>query len=147
MNKEARKRFVDFASDPSSAWSGNFRDLNAAVTRMATLASGGRIDTPLVDEEIERLRHNWGTISSPDQNGGQVLESLFSPQQIESIDQFDRVQLAEVIRVCRQSKSLSAAGRELFQVSRLAKQRPNDADRLRKYLLKFDLAWDELKAD
>jgi len=40
MNKEAHQRFVDFAMDPSSLWSANFRDLNAAVTRMATLAFG-----------------------------------------------------------------------------------------------------------
>jgi transcriptional regulatory protein RtcR len=54
--------------------------------------------------------------------------------------------LAEVIRVCLNAKSLSAAGRELFQVSRQAKQKPNDADRLRKYLAKFDLSWQQLQS-
>jgi transcriptional regulatory protein RtcR len=33
----------------------NFRDLNAAVVRMATLAQGGRISVKIVEEEIERL--------------------------------------------------------------------------------------------
>jgi len=69
-----------------------------------------------------------------------------SESSIKKLDRFDRVQLAEVIRVCRSSKSLSAAGRELFQVSRQAKQKPNDADRLRKYLAKFELSWDEVQA-
>ena len=32
------------ATSTEAAWSGNFRDLNAAVTRMATLAGGGRQD-------------------------------------------------------------------------------------------------------
>ena len=42
------------------------------------------------------------------------------------------------------SKSLSAAGRELFAVSRARKANPNDADRLRKYLARFGLRWQEL---
>ena len=50
-------------------------------------------------------------------------------------------QLAQVIRVCRQAPSLSAAGRRLFAVTRQRKQTPNDADRLRKYLAKFGLDW------
>jgi hypothetical protein len=40
----------------------NFRDLNAAVVRMATLAQGGRISVEIVEEEIdqsiERTRRN-----------------------------------------------------------------------------------------
>lgn len=147
MNKEARKRFLDFASDPATAWRGNFRDLNAAVTRMATLAAGGRIGVDLVDEEIQRLRRNWGTGANDAGGTGELLLGVMDQCQIDAIDRFDRVQLAEVIRVCRASKSLSAAGRDLYQVSRLAKQRPNDADRLRKYLQKFDLSWEQVQSN
>jgi transcriptional regulatory protein RtcR len=50
-----------------------------------------------------------------------------------------------VIRVCRQSKSLSDAGRKLFAVSRNAKRQPNDADRLKKYLARFALSWGDLE--
>lgn len=60
------------------------------------------------------------------------------------IDLFDRAQLAKVV-VCRASPSASAAGRKLFGVSRLAKSSANDADRLRKYLARFDLSFDEVK--
>ncbi|WP_428543374.1 hypothetical protein [Profundibacter sp.] len=60
------------------------------------------------------------------------------------IDLFDQAQLASVIRICRESKSLSAAGRRLFAVSRLEKKSRNDADRLRKYLEKFGLDWTQL---
>src|SRR5690606_1063611 len=42
MNREARRRFLAFAT--GAPWPGNFRELNAAVTRMGTLADGGRID-------------------------------------------------------------------------------------------------------
>ena len=43
INKEARQQFLSFAESPAATWPANFRDLNAAVTRMATLATSGRI--------------------------------------------------------------------------------------------------------
>ena len=65
----------------------------------------------------------------------------------EALDEFDRVQLAAVIRICRQSASLSAAGRRLFAASRAEKASQNDADRLRKYLARFGLDWAALRPD
>jgi transcriptional regulatory protein RtcR len=50
-----------------------------------------------------------------------------------------------VLQACRSSVSLSAAGRVLFDRSRERKKSANDADRLRKYLARFDLEWGELK--
>jgi transcriptional regulatory protein RtcR len=55
------------------------------------------------------------------------------------MDAFDRVQVAHVLEVCRQSKSLSEAGRLLFNASRGRKSSTNDADRLRKYLHRFGI--------
>ena len=69
---------------------------------------------------------------------------MFTPEQLQSIDLFDQTQLASVIDVCRESKTLSDAGRRLFAASRLAKKQPNDADRLRKYLARFQLSWDQI---
>ena len=46
--------------------------------------------------------------------------------------------------VCRQARSLSEAGRALFAQSRARKQSTNDADRLRKYLARFGLSWDDV---
>ncbi|TWU51914.1 RNA repair transcriptional activator RtcR [Rubripirellula reticaptiva] len=143
IGKEARKAFVDFAMAPDSSWKANFRDLNAAVTRMSTLADGGRITPALVDEEITRLRSSW-TEASPDRTSEDTLTPLLGKDRLAEIDAFDRIQLAEVVRVCRRSKTLSAAGRELFNVSRKSKAKPNDADRLKKYLTRFGLHWDEL---
>ncbi|HEY1922714.1 MAG TPA: RNA repair transcriptional activator RtcR [Tepidisphaeraceae bacterium] len=141
FNKEARERFLKFAAD--AAWNGNFRDLNAAVTRMATLAAGGRITIDIIDGEIGRLRSSWsapiaGTL------GGE-LNGLLSESALSEIDPFDRVQLAEVVRVCRASRTMSEAGRQLFAVSRARKESPNDADRLRKYLARFGLDWSRLQ--
>jgi transcriptional regulatory protein RtcR len=57
------------------------------------------------------------------------------------LDPFDIPQLANVIRICRASATLSEAGRRLFSVSQEARTSRNDADRLRKYLARFDLTW------
>ena len=61
------------------------------------------------------------------------------------LDRFDRVQLADAVQACRESTSLSAPGRLLFAQSRKKKAKPNDADRLRKYLARFDLDWEQVR--
>ena len=43
FNQQARRRFLEFAGSPEACWTANFRDLNGAVRRMATLAPAGRI--------------------------------------------------------------------------------------------------------
>ena len=63
------------------------------------------------------------------------------------LDPFDLAQLSEVVRICRRHTSLSAAGRELFAVSRQNRSTTNDADRLRKYLMKFGLSFDDLQVE
>ncbi|MEM7395186.1 MAG: sigma 54-interacting transcriptional regulator, partial [Verrucomicrobiota bacterium] len=145
FNKEARTKFLAFADSEAADWAGNFRDLNAAVTRMATLAHGGRINEALVEEEQARLEASWSRI---EENADEVLlRDVLGQSDLETIDRFDRPQLADVIRVCRASDSLSAAGRILFDVSRTRKKQANDADRLRKYLTRFGLDWSSVRHD
>lgn len=144
FNKEAYARFLDFAVSPEAQWTGNFRDLNAAITRMATLAAGGRITVPIVRQEIERLCQRWA--GPPEEKHDALLTSFVGRTELEKIDRFDQVQLAEVIAVCRRARSLSDAGRMLFAASRERKETPNDADRLRKYLARFGLDWQKLRA-
>ena len=139
MSREARTAFLAFAASDAAAWTGNFRDFNAAVVRMAALAPGGRITREIVAEEIGRLREAWRS-SEPGEDDG--LSRLLTQEVIDRLDLFDRVQLREVVRVCRGSRTLSEAGRRLFAASRSRKASPNDADRLRKYLARFGVDWD-----
>jgi transcriptional regulatory protein RtcR len=143
FSREARERFLSFATSPQARWPGNFRDFNAALTRLATLARGGRIDTALVDEEIARLREAWGE-AQPD-TSFDALEELLGHVGVAALDRFDRVQLADVVSVCRVSRSLSDAGRTLFAASRARKSSSNDADRLRKYLARFGLEFERVR--
>ncbi|MBA3845297.1 MAG: sigma 54-interacting transcriptional regulator [Planctomycetes bacterium] len=133
FNSEGRDAFLRFATAPDAVWSANFRDLGAAVTRMATLSAGGRIGVAEVREEADRLRARWQPASSSD-----VLDEVLGAR-ADELDRFDRVQLADVIAVCRASRSQSDAGRTLFAASRVRKRSSNDADRLAKYLARFGL--------
>ncbi len=144
FNREARDRYLAFATGSDAIWSGNFRDLSASITRMATLSPDGRIDRKTVDLEVARLRRLW----TSERGGGDAnhLADLLGADGFARLDPFDRAQLSEVVRVCRHSASLSAAGRELFAVSRQSRRSTNDADRLRKYLMKFGLSFDEVRA-
>ena len=163
MNREARAAFLRFALHPDTPWSGNFRDLNAAVLRMATLAPRGRIGVAEVEEECQRLRVLWRRPgapagqdgrpgSAPDGEGGVGLPTTPAAEmepltggRWARLDSFDQAQLSHVVAVCRRSQTLSEAGRRLFARSREGKARPNDADRLRKYLARFGLEFAQLR--
>lgn len=146
MNKEARDRFLEFALSPEAVWKGNFRDLNAAVSRMATLAGGKRITCQDVQEETARLKTLWShhttqAAPTPDQTHLCVLPEPLS----KNLDLFDQAQLAAVLKTCHEAPTMAEAGRRLFSVSRQQLKSPNDSDRLRKYLLKFGLTWRDVR--
>lgn len=144
FSKEARRMFLDFATGSEGRWDGNFRDLGAALTRMATLAPGGRISREVVSDEMLRLKQSWG---GRDGERGSTISALLGDDRLAEIDPFDRVQLEYVISVCRSSRSMSEAGRKLFTASRTRRTTINDADRVRKYLVKHGLGWADVQVD
>jgi transcriptional regulatory protein RtcR len=144
FNREARTRYMRFAMSAEAPWTGNFRDLSASVTRMATLAEAQGITDAIVDDETVRLRRLWRHHRASASHDVGALESLIGADAVAALDLFDAMQLGAVIAVCRQSRSLSDAGRKLYGVSRDAKAKPNDADRLKKYLARFGLDWNAL---
>ena len=143
FSTEAREQFLAFAASDDARWPGNFRDLNAVITRLATLAPAGRITIEQVRAEISHLRRAWAGTTIESEAG--LVERVVPPGVAIELDRFDRVQLEDVLRACRRSPSLSAAGRVLFDRSRARKKIANDADRLRKYLARFHLEWSEVK--
>ena len=144
MSAEVRREFLEFAQSPAALWSANFRDLNACVTRLGTLSPGGRVTAEVLREEMGRLQAGW----TPPGGEGEttaILTSVISEEARAGIDLFDQVQLALVIRTCRDSATLSEAGRRLFAATRGQRKTANDADRLRKYLARFALDWATVK--
>jgi transcriptional regulatory protein RtcR len=149
INREARQTFVKFATSPEATWQGNFRDLNAVMIRMATLAEKGRITEALVHSETALLQAHWNKLSRPSatpaaSDDAAVLTSVLGKDYDEKYDSFDLVQLAHVVRVCRSSRSMAEAGRRLFAISRAAKEKSNDTDRVKKFLARFGLIWENL---
>ena len=164
----ARQLYEDFAMSADATWQGNFRDLTASMIRLTTLAESKVIRVEDVQAEIERLSNLWGLpdhfnsmannslssfnsdsnlaldrhlIETTSQN---TLDKYLDKDILMKVDTFDAVQLAYVIEVCIQHKNQAAAGRYLYANSRDKLKSPNDSDRLRKYLMKFGLKFDEL---
>jgi transcriptional regulatory protein RtcR len=144
LSKEARDEFLKFAQSPAAKWTANFRDLNACITRMGTLSPGGRITASVLTAELERLRSSWAAPADAQDHDG-ILASVLGQKEVEKVDLFDRVQLAFVICTCRESATISDAGRKLFAATRENRKTANDSDRLRKYLARFDLDWATVK--
>jgi transcriptional regulatory protein RtcR len=146
FNAEARLQYLRFAQSPEALWRGNFRDLSASITRLATLADGGRISSALVDAELQRLRWLWQHHASDAPASDAVDLDALLGDPAPALDLFDRLQLQAVVQLCRRSRTLSEAGRQLFDVSRQQRSVVNDADRLRKYLAKHGLHWERVTA-
>ncbi len=108
FNKEALSRFLHFSVSADALWKANFRDLNGAVTRMATLAQSGRITVENVDAEIERLICAWQ--SHGEKGEIHAFTRFLGSEQVDRIDPFDRQQLEHVVQVCRESKNALGSG-------------------------------------
>lgn len=74
-----------------------------------------------------------------------IIEDVLGAEAAARLDRFDAVQLATVLPTCREHATASSASRALFAISRLEKKSSNDADRLTKYLARFDLRFDDVK--
>lgn len=145
FNHAARTQYLQFAHAPTALWRANFRDLNSSVTRMATLAQGGRINETLVAHEIQRLINDWQAFQPKTETpASEFLSNLVEPEMLANTDYFDQIQLTEVVSICRASKSLADAGRKLFNISRTQRSSQNDSHRLRIYLQKFGLSFEQI---
>ncbi|WP_237064426.1 RNA repair transcriptional activator RtcR [Microbulbifer zhoushanensis] len=145
FNRAAREKYLAFGRSADATWAANFRDLNASITRMATLADGGRITVEVVDEEIRRLKHKWHTPAHSGEHARSAVESVLGSGSSAEMDYYDQLKLAALIDVCRRSSSMAEAGRKLFNVSRQAKKSSNDSHRVKQLLAKHDLRFEDLR--
>ncbi|MGI8495423.1 MAG: RNA repair transcriptional activator RtcR [Pyrinomonadaceae bacterium] len=139
----AKNKFIEFAVSPVAIWQRNFRDLSRAIDRMATLSPNGRITTNIVEREIIELQESWVTPSSIQQK--KQAEKLLTEEQLNSIDDFKLIQLEAVLAVCCKCRTIAEAARQLFPKSLMLKKSKNDSDRLRKYLLTFEIEWSHIQ--
>jgi transcriptional regulatory protein RtcR len=118
---------------------------------MGALAGENPIGTSQVEAETHRLKETWkkdgdrtasqapiATVCRPENpdDAEALLRALLTREQLTALDRIEHVTLAEVVRVCRGSRSLADAGRTLYNVSGDGK---NPSDRLRKFLKRHHL--------
>ncbi len=144
FNKAAREKYLKFGRSPEATWSANFRDLNASITRMGTLADGCRITTAVVDEEINRLKRKWQATSQDTWVPSAIIDPILGTGYSRSIDFYDQLKLASLISVCQESRSMADAGRKLFNVSRSAKKSNNDSHRVKQLLGKYGVRFEDI---
>jgi len=145
FNEAAFAQYLGFCTSAHALWHANFRDLNASITRMATLAEGGRITVEIITNEIQRLKQDWRAIAHENKQDVQAtLNETLSTSVLNQLDMFEQAQLAQVISTCKKSKSLAEAGRLLFNHSRTQKTSQNDTHRLKVYLQRFGLSFADL---
>ena len=148
FNKQARTKYLKFAKAPESLWSGNFRDLNASVTRMGILSEGGRIDEKNVAIEIDRLKSDWKESIKSDQNfltNFEKVERLIGVDRAKKMDLYEKIIFSGVANVCSKSTSMADAGRKLFSYSRTQKSSSNDSHRVKQVLDKYGVIFDSLR--
>ena len=146
FNKDARLKYLHFATSPSSLWINNFRDLNASLSRMATLSEGGRINETIVNDEIERLKKLWQVSIQDSHSPIDLAKIILGSEKAETFDLYDLIQLGGIIEVCQNSDSLADAGRQLFNRSRLLKSTNNDTHRLKQILKKYAISFDDIRS-
>lgn len=143
FSTEALQDYLKFSKSSEAIWTANFRDLNASVLRLCTLATNGRIDIETVKEEIHYLKRKWHTtIASTDDFA--FCHQFLNPQVITDLDLFELISLEGVLKICTSSKNLADAGRKLYQNSRQKRKGLNDSDRLKKYLNTYHLTWSQI---
>jgi transcriptional regulatory protein RtcR len=124
FSKEARAQFLAFAMSDTALWPGNFRDLNAVITRLATLAPAGRITVDQVNAEVAHLKAVWTKAQNASSLGLGLVDRVMPPSTVAHLDRFDRVQLEDVLRVCRSAASLSAGDAFSLTVPANARRSP-----------------------
>ncbi|WP_299939588.1 hypothetical protein [uncultured Microbulbifer sp.] len=106
FNKVAREQYPAFCRSPDALRTANFRDLNASITRMGTLADRGHITVAVVEEEIGRPRYKWQSAPDTELNPRALIEPLLGPDSTEQIDYDEPLKLASLIEVCRSCNSM-----------------------------------------
>lgn len=148
MDAPARAAFLDAAK--TLPWPGNFRDFSAVLTRLGTLAEGGRISESDVQFELDSLRQVAGSTAgrvagSFDKEAVQPLLRTVMGERAATLDLPDTAYMECVLQAVAKCESLAHAGRILYANSRQTKASGNDSDRLRKYLIAHGLEYKKVR--
>jgi transcriptional regulatory protein RtcR len=145
FNKEARERYLSLRDRARTrSGPGNFRDLAASVTRMATFSAQGpdrrwsawKAEIATADAAMGLGQRDDGAMTGSTEILARRRRAGRTRSRSTGCSWRDVHS-----RPAASSRSLSEAGRTLFAASRTRRTSANDADRLRKYLARFGLDW------
>ena len=141
---QAMDAFMSFALEHT--WPGNFRDLGACVTRLATLAQDARISQD--DVSIEVALMSKSTVRSKEKSALEypLTRAVLSDERVDGFDLFEIAQIEAVMHAIKTTANMAEASRKLFACSRLTKASPNDSDRVRKLLVSWGLSYADVKS-
>ena len=113
MNKEAQEHFLRFATRPERPLE---RATSATSTRRCCAwprwPRAGASPASAVDEEIDAPARDVDAGAGPRRGGARAtwLAEVLGAERAAELDRFDRVQLADVLAVCRQARSCPTRG-------------------------------------
>ena len=83
IQKDAEDLFREFAEDEDSpvTWDGNFRELNAMITRMVVRSKGERIEKKIVEEEIAEALRRYSAKANPETGKAQPDVPVGNPSE------------------------------------------------------------------
>lgn len=143
FNKEAREKFLTFATSPTSEWSHNFRDLAAAIERMGTLSDAGVINEDVVASEMKRLKSGWNAIGGKGRDVDWASEIL--GDRALSMNMMEKAKFNLVVKTCQESERATHAASKLYGTDD-GNTPKNPASALTKYLEKYLLTFEQLKS-
>ncbi len=116
---DARKRYLAFAQSDEAPWTGNYRDLQQSVRRMATLARRegfvGTIEVADVERELAELKRRWERPTSGSDPDAALEALVRLARGVEgNLCLLDRVHWLLSDWALRRAKSQAEAGRLLY---------------------------------
>ena len=144
IQPDAEDAFKKFAENNKTVtWDGNFRELNAMITRMVIL-SGDRIEMPIVLEETEKAIARYSAKTEapveehPHEATPQTARSILGNRVYDSLSPIDKAEVDCILRIVTEGHITSQ--KELCQKAYGGKISPNGG--LGKHLRKnFGLAF------
>ncbi|GHV24412.1 Fis family transcriptional regulator [Spirochaetia bacterium] len=134
FENSALKKWLEFAAAPGVLWTGNLRELNHSVKKMCYYAHSqdDTITSDIVHKEIEEPKLSWNLRKDREKHPGMV-NSAIPAELLPNLHKADKLILEEMMRLCRQGRSLRDAGRRIFSVPSDSREK-NYSDLARKFL-------------
>lgn len=170
FDPDAKKRFLEFGY--TIPWRGNFRELNAMVTRMVILSlsdasrsDGFRITKEIVEDEIAEAERKYGTATTPASTTTRVtlvppppapapapttnedfafLANLVPSEKFATLRLDERAQLACIVQICGTSETQAEAAKKIYAPVAELPQRPDT--QLKRYLKALGLTFADVAA-